>query len=188
MVKSRDFVNLRSWRLMNDSKFIENYDINSLSNENENCQTSIPRRENGNRSQQNANENVLKRTSSDIRICETNRDEPMAHISKSLDVSSFNNASEEDERYSDAQTELKNELDESKNVFISAALSIDYPLCPPTTKYIRGENTISCWVMRAIEGDSESCIFQWLMCIDLKGSLPKYVLNAVSIIIFGYSL
>lgn len=36
--------------------------------------------------------------------------------------------------------------------------------------------------MRDLKGsDKENCIFEWLLCLDLKGSIPKYVLNTVSI-------
>lgn len=71
-------------------------------------------------------------------------------------------------------------IDELKNVFVSAAMSIDYAKLPPTTKFIRGENIVSCWAMRPVEGEDDCAIFEWLLCIDLKGSLPRYVLNTVS--------
>jgi START domain len=80
----------------------------------------------------------------------------------------------DEEVFSDAQAEASNDSD--KTCFMSAAMSIDYPLYPPTTKYIRGDNIISCWAMKPIPNE-EACTFEWLLCIDLKGSLPKYVLN-----------
>lgn len=45
----------------------------------------------------------------------------------------------------------------------------------------RGQNLISCWAMREIEAVPDACIFEFALCVDLKGSIPKYVLNNVSI-------
>ncbi|XP_055532213.1 steroidogenic acute regulatory protein-like [Wyeomyia smithii] len=63
------------------------------------------------------------------------------------------------------------------NVFVSAAISIEYPSVPATTKYIRGENKVSCWAMREIDNQKGYCIFEWLLCLDLKGFIPRYVLD-----------
>uniref|UniRef100_A0A182UXB8 START domain-containing protein n=1 Tax=Anopheles merus TaxID=30066 RepID=A0A182UXB8_ANOME len=63
------------------------------------------------------------------------------------------------------------------NVYVSAAISIDYPGAPQNTKYIRGENKVSCWAMRELENQKDHCIFEWLLCLDLKGYIPRYVLD-----------
>ncbi|XP_053677466.1 steroidogenic acute regulatory protein-like [Anopheles nili] len=63
------------------------------------------------------------------------------------------------------------------NVYVSAAISIDYPGASTTTKYIRGENKLSCWAMRELENHKDHCIFEWLLCLDLKGYIPRYVLD-----------
>lgn len=34
--------------------------------------------------------------------------------------------------------------------------------------------------MREIPDKNDSCIFEWLLCIDLKGYVPRTVLNNVS--------
>lgn len=136
LVKSRDFVNLRCWKLMNDSRVIENFNIASAlaGNSNEFLST-----EKVNANPEAANENYA---------C-------------------LHSAGEES-------------YDKMKNVFVSAAMSIDYANLPPTAKFIRGENKISCWACRPVQDEDNSCYFEWLLCIDLKGSLPKYVLNTVS--------
>uniref|UniRef100_A0A182PTL1 START domain-containing protein n=1 Tax=Anopheles epiroticus TaxID=199890 RepID=A0A182PTL1_9DIPT len=63
------------------------------------------------------------------------------------------------------------------NVYVSAAISIDYPGAPQNTKFIRGENKVSCWAMRELENQKDHCIFEWLLCLDLKGYIPRYVLD-----------
>ncbi|KFB50484.1 AGAP007057-PA-like protein [Anopheles sinensis] len=74
---------------------------------------------------------------------------------------------------------LRDVRDSSKggNVYVSAAISIDYPGAPATSKYIRGENKVSCWAMRELENQKDHCIFEWLLCLDLKGYIPRYVLD-----------
>uniref|UniRef100_A0A182JX42 START domain-containing protein n=1 Tax=Anopheles christyi TaxID=43041 RepID=A0A182JX42_9DIPT len=63
------------------------------------------------------------------------------------------------------------------NVYVSAAISIDYPGAPQNTKFIRGENKVSCWAMRELANQKDHCIFEWLLCLDLKGYIPRYVLD-----------
>ncbi|XP_017465501.1 PREDICTED: stAR-related lipid transfer protein 3 isoform X2 [Rhagoletis zephyria] len=68
--------------------------------------------------------------------------------------------------------------DASKNkVYISAAISIDYAPVPPTAKYIRGENLVTGFALHEIAGKSDACIFDWILCLDLKGYIPRYVLD-----------
>uniref|UniRef100_A0A182M9Q9 START domain-containing protein n=1 Tax=Anopheles culicifacies TaxID=139723 RepID=A0A182M9Q9_9DIPT len=63
------------------------------------------------------------------------------------------------------------------NVYVSAAISIEYPGAPQNTVYVRGENKVSCWAMRELENQKDYCIFEWLLCLDLKGFIPRYVLD-----------
>lgn len=123
------------------------------------------------------NEKPLKKASSDVNINEA-PPENINQLSKSL--GNVSPISDDDELFSDAETNLP-AFDDSKNVYVSAAMSIDYDKIPPTSKFTRGENLISCWAMRPAS-KSDSCVFEWLLCIDLKGSLPKYVLNSVSFV------
>ncbi|XP_050074142.1 steroidogenic acute regulatory protein-like [Anopheles maculipalpis] len=63
------------------------------------------------------------------------------------------------------------------NVYVSSAISIEYPGAPKDTIFIRGENKLSCWAMRELENQKDQCIFEWLLCLDLKGYIPRYVLD-----------
>lgn len=129
------------------------------------------------------NEKSLKKSASDAEINEShlhNGNGAVNQLSKSLGATDINCTSDDDEPFSDAQAEVQPDEDHSKRVFVSAAMSIDYNQCPPTPKFIRGDNIVSCWAMRQDADDADSCIFEWVLCIDLKGSLPKYVLNTVS--------
>lgn len=45
----------------------------------------------------------------------------------------------------------------------------------------RGENIVACFAMHEIAGKSDACIFEWILCLDLKGYIPRYVLDSVSI-------
>lgn len=131
------------------------------------------------------NEKLLKKSASDVKInISTGSQNGLNQLSKSLGATDLNYGSEEDEPFADAQTEIIQKLNSTKNVFVSAAVSIEYQSCPQTSKYIRGQNIISCWAMREIENEPDSCIFEWILCIDLKGSIPKYVLNTVSTLKF----
>lgn len=35
--------------------------------------------------------------------------------------------------------------------------------------------------MREVDGKSDTCIFEWLLCLDLKGYFPRRLLDAVRI-------
>lgn len=140
---------------MNNSKVVEDFDIHSMLCSDKNESVEEDKEKSSENSVKTENEKPPKEASSDVQMKET--------------------VSDDDEPFSDAEAAI---FDDSKNVFVSAAMSIDYEKFPPTSKFIRGENIISCWAMRSTSSDS--CIFEWLLCCDLKGSLPKYVLNTVS--------
>lgn len=42
-----------------------------------------------------------------------------------------------------------------------------------------GENLVAGFALREIAGKSDACIFDWILCLDLKGYLPRYVLDTV---------
>ncbi|XP_062129305.1 steroidogenic acute regulatory protein-like isoform X2 [Drosophila sulfurigaster albostrigata] len=63
-------------------------------------------------------------------------------------------------------------------VWMSSAISVEYAAVPATTKYTRGENIVSGFAFREIIGKSDSCILEWVLCLDLKGYIPRYVLDA----------
>lgn len=197
--------------MIRNSKVVENYNINSSiskfsfkshssdgdnenssddnDEDNDNHNKSNNNNENRKKAFKVVNEKSLKKSTSVDNVINginnnaVESNEPF-HLSKSLGAKEII-VSEDDEPYSDAQTEIQQNdrsIDAVDNnidncIFVSAAMSIDYALYPPTSKYIRGDNIVSCWAMRHVPNEPENCIFEWLMCIDLKGSLPKYVLN-----------
>lgn len=185
IVKSRDFVNLRCWKLINNSRIIE-HNIHSPLQVNHQKYDKECFSEGDEKLVKVLNEALQKKSASANEINESHSTIE-DRLSKSLGATNINSAitdeedeeSEKEEEEEDT-TESESNLDSLKNVFVSAAISIDYEQCPPTSKFIRGNNTISCWAMRPVAGDEASCIFEWILCIDLKGSLPKYVLNTVS--------
>lgn len=185
IVKSRDFVNLRCWRLMNDSRIIE-HNIHSPLQVNHQKHDKECLSEGDEKLAKTVNETLPRKSASTngINNSHTNASSSIEdRLSKSLGATNISSAiaDEEDEESDEGDsTESEGNLDHLKDVFVSAAISIDYEHCPPTSKFIRGNNTISCWAMRPVAGDDASCIFEWVLCIDLKGSLPKYVLNTVS--------
>lgn len=65
-------------------------------------------------------------------------------------------------------------------VWVNAAISIEYDKIPNNPKYTRGENLVSGFAMHEVEGNPDVCIFEWILCIDLKGYIPRYVLDSVS--------
>jgi hypothetical protein len=195
LVKSRDFVNLRCWKLIKNGRVVDNYNLNtSLSKLSQKIHSSdgdnessdedggnnndirAENSEKRNRTVKIVNEKALKKSASDNVLNESVEDGGLSKLSKSLGATEISCVtSEDDEPFSDAQTEIVS--DQDKCCFVSAAMSIDYQLYPPTAKYIRGDNIISCWAMRPVSNDENASIFEWVLCIDLKGSLPKYVLN-----------
>lgn len=198
IVKSRDFVNLRCWKLIRDSQIVSNYNINmsfdklsirthSSDGDNENSDDDDENDEKDTAKRKKGlkivNERPLRKSTSENAINEssdTNDNPSNRQLSKSLGATDVNCTSEEDdEPFADAQADLKAETKKSPEnaLYVSAAMSIEYPLIPPSTKYIRGDNIISCWAMRHVPNESDSCVFEFLLCMDLKGSLPKYVLN-----------
>lgn len=135
--------------------------------------------------------------------CDQKTKTAFSTLSKSLGAQDFQHGaggganSDPEDVFSDALTEHLDRVNESRevaekirrrprvndevqkggNVYVSAAISIDYPSAPISNKYIRGENKVSCWAMREIENQKEYCIFEWLLCLDLKGYIPRYVLD-----------
>ncbi|XP_063701257.1 steroidogenic acute regulatory protein-like [Culicoides brevitarsis] len=171
MVKSRDFINLRCWQLFQDGKILENYDVDTdtlcrLETEEEKLERTAPQKL----------ATSLKLESEHLR---PDRD-AFVTLSKSLGAKNFGFDSE---GFADASNEIPNapqsddEDSWQEKVYVSAAVSIDYPSVAMNTKYIRAQNIISCWAFREIRNKPNTCIFEWLLCLDLKGYIPKYVLD-----------
>ncbi|XP_013114456.1 steroidogenic acute regulatory protein-like [Stomoxys calcitrans] len=74
---------------------------------------------------------------------------------------------------------LENEKFYRKNgrVWLNAAMSLEYPNAPPTMKFVRGENLISGFAACEVENNPDVCIFEWILCLDLKGYIPRSLLD-----------
>lgn len=196
-MKSRDFVNLRCWHLCRDGIIV---DSDSIINDNVLLMPSTSKqaiRESDSRKNQNKidettddecilnNQSMRKSNSEMIIINESNQKTvaPVVQLSKSLGARSFYDDevhSGDDDPYMDAESETpKFKQKQPQNVYVSAAVSLVYAGAPIAPKYIRGENLLSCWAMQEIDGNPDSCIFEWLLCLDLKGFVPRYVLESV---------
>ncbi|XP_013136616.1 PREDICTED: steroidogenic acute regulatory protein, mitochondrial-like [Papilio polytes] len=68
--------------------------------------------------------------------------------------------------------------------YMTSGVSVQVPGYPPQKDLVRGHNKVGCWVMKpkssqTAGGKIEECtIFHWLMCCDLKGKIPQFVLDA----------
>ncbi|XP_045782884.1 uncharacterized protein LOC123879272 [Maniola jurtina] len=68
--------------------------------------------------------------------------------------------------------------------YITSGVSVQVPGYPPAKDFVRGHNKVGCWCLtpkavETAEGKIEQkAIFQWLMCCDLKGKIPQFVLDA----------
>ncbi|CAH0698062.1 unnamed protein product [Spodoptera exigua] len=68
--------------------------------------------------------------------------------------------------------------------YISSGVSVTVPGYPPHRDLVRGQNKVGCWFLkpRTVQtagGKIEThTVFQWLMCCDLKGKIPQFVLDA----------
>ncbi|XP_073964600.1 steroidogenic acute regulatory protein-like [Choristoneura fumiferana] len=68
--------------------------------------------------------------------------------------------------------------------YISSGVSVNVPGYPPHRDIVRGHNKVACWCLkpakvRAADGsETLQTQFQWLMCCDLKGKIPQFVLDA----------
>ncbi|KAM3955422.1 steroidogenic acute regulatory protein-like [Aphomia sociella] len=68
--------------------------------------------------------------------------------------------------------------------YISSGLSVQVPGYPTRRDLVRGHNKVGCWYMKALNVKSSGgkiethTTFQWLMCCDLKGKIPQFVLDA----------
>lgn len=39
---------------------------------------------------------------------------------------------------------------------------------------------VASFAMHEIKGKPNACIFEWILCLDLKGYIPRYILDSVS--------
>ncbi|XP_030572526.1 steroidogenic acute regulatory protein-like [Drosophila novamexicana] len=216
MVKSRDFVNLRSCRLIYNGKICDDDEAAKLSSEDED-DNSLNRSCEGSVTTLSDNESQTPQTGSvgsyrnkyfgqsslppaEGTAAATAPPTPYDTLSKSLGAKSLGAAltfNVEPPPLDDAFEDAKDQLDDTppimksvltptdtvvgktnEKVWMSAAISVEYPAVPAIAKYTRGENIVSGFAFREIIGKSDGCILEWVLCLDLKGYIPRYVLDA----------
>ncbi|XP_054738818.1 steroidogenic acute regulatory protein-like [Anastrepha obliqua] len=236
MVKSRDFINLRCWRLFRNGKFCEVSDDDdegqsgsdtagpgsvSTVSDDDSVPTTQPSSVESNRAKFPSSSSSVFRGAGDadsrsgsVKSGRTGR--AFKTLSRSLGAKDFSTVIRidpdeppplQEDCFEDAQDKMddlaqlvqkearvgmQNAPHESADmsdgagisgklgaskVYLSAAISIDYAPVPPTSKYIRGENIVAGFALHEIAGKSDACIFDWILCLDLKGYIPRYVLD-----------
>lgn len=147
MVKPRDFINLRCWQLCCDGKIIEEScelgessktletNLNLESDSDEECLLKDEIKRN----------KKMNKSSSSVKITESVQKSSAAFstLSKSLGAKDFleqepYTSGDDEAVFSDAQESLPAELlKPSGNIYVSAAVSVEYPSFPANTKYVR---------------------------------------------------
>lgn len=153
MVKPRDFINLRCWQLFCDGKVIE--ESSELGESSKFGESSKTLETNVNLESDSDEECILKneikadkkmsKSSSSVKITESVQKSSAAFstLSKSLGAKDFieqepYTSGDDEAVFSDAQESLPAELlKPSGNIYVSAAVSVDYPNFPANTKYVR---------------------------------------------------
>lgn len=203
IVKSRDFVNLRCWRLCCDGKVIVDSDSEEYKDKKQNDdddENILSGSYEGNSSTISGdNDNVvsgsMRSSKSSVKLGDNSTPDNTAGIYRSLSQSlgakgfqghlDFDDPPPLEDEFHDVDdipsvSKVKKQTERTKEkdrIYVSAAISVVYPGLPTVSKYTRGENLVSCWAMREIEGKSDVCIFEWLLCLNLKGYMPRYILD-----------
>nr|BAJ46575.1 carotenoid-binding protein [Bombyx mandarina]BAJ46581.1 carotenoid-binding protein [Bombyx mandarina] len=74
-------------------------------------------------------------------------------------------------------------VDDNPHGYISSGVSVQVPGYPPLKEMVRGHNKVGCWYLqpRTVHTPGgkieDQALFQWLMCCDLKGKIPQFVLD-----------
>ncbi|BFG06044.1 steroidogenic acute regulatory protein-like [Drosophila madeirensis] len=204
MVKSRDFVNLRSCRLFYNGQICDDDDVPKLSSDDDDDNSTLNRSCEGSVStiSDGESQSPLPSSVSSCRAKFPNASvgpsTPFNTLGNSLGAKSLGtvvNFDEEpppldEDEFSDAKEKLDGEAEKetmakpssigttTDKVWMTAAISVQYAPVPPTSKYTRGENIVTGFAFREIVGKSDSCIVEWVLCLDLKGYIPRYVLDA----------
>ncbi|EDW02245.1 steroidogenic acute regulatory protein-like [Drosophila grimshawi] len=210
MVKSRDFVNLRSCRLIYNGKICDEDEAAKLSSDDEDdnslnrsCEGSVTTLSDNESQTPKAGSYFLGHSSLPPAdgASATAPTTPYDTLSKSLGAKGLGAAlsfNVEPPPLDDAFEDAKDNIDDAQRtsekstqhlpegsvgktnnkVWMSAAISVEYGAVPITTKYTRGENIVSGFAFREIIGKSDCCILEWVLCLDLKGYIPRYVLDA----------
>ncbi|ETN59759.1 Start1 [Anopheles darlingi] len=191
VVKCREFVNLRCWRVCRGGQVCEpTYETDERSEQDsEDAQSGTESNGHYESSGDVApaiGSSKMSQSHSELKLKRATDETAFKTLSKSLGAQDFaadgakedglpSVLLEEEASARDRHSDLK--FTKGSKVYVSAATSIDHPGVVLTTKFIRGENKISCWAMRELDNQKDRCIFQWLLCLDLKGYIPRYVLD-----------
>ncbi|XP_045457567.1 steroidogenic acute regulatory protein-like [Melitaea cinxia] len=75
-------------------------------------------------------------------------------------------------------------VDTEPYCYITSGVSVAVPGYPPHRDMVRGHNKVGCWCLipKTVQTEGgktvQRTVFQWLMCCDLKGKIPQFVLDA----------
>lgn len=75
-------------------------------------------------------------------------------------------------------------VESNPHCYVTSGVSVQVPGYPPQRDMVRGHNKVGCWCLtpKAVETADgkieQKTVFQWLMCCDLKGKIPQFVLDA----------
>lgn len=65
------------------------------------------------------------------------------------------------------------------NCFVAGGCSVDYPALPQEGDLVRAWNYPGCMVVRPIPGQTDVCLFQWLLDCDYGGWMPRSLFEFV---------
>ncbi|XP_018410771.1 PREDICTED: stAR-related lipid transfer protein 3 [Nanorana parkeri] len=68
-------------------------------------------------------------------------------------------------------------IERRKDRYLSAGIGGTHPSRPQLTKYVRGENGPGGFVVLKSSRNPSVCTFIWILNTDLKGRLPRYLIN-----------
>lgn len=188
LVKSRDFVNLRCYRVVENGQILSEQDMRNKSKaegivrpERRSSLSTVHEQSEGEGSsvRSEANSSVLNES--------YQTHSAAGSVGNSISGSNFAGVPEQSKRGQavdgDEEREEFSECDKEAvdRYYISSARSIAYPGYEAGTKYLRGENIISCWATRDVAGHPNECVFEWILCLDLKGYIMVSVLDTVSV-------
>lgn len=183
MVKSRDFVNLRCYRVVENGVVMTESEMKKKLE----APVRVRRSSLSTVHEQSESEASVKSESCAMpKVMKEQKEYLSSSMSGRIVLSSATeeDAISENKRVGEADEDDDDFVDcdlKGNRMYISSAQSIDYAGYPACTKYIRGQNLISSMSTREVASHPNECIFEWLLCLDLKGYIPSMVLDTVSI-------
>uniref|UniRef100_A0A8C7Y364 StAR related lipid transfer domain containing 3 n=1 Tax=Oryzias sinensis TaxID=183150 RepID=A0A8C7Y364_9TELE len=68
-------------------------------------------------------------------------------------------------------------VERKRDCYLSAGMATNHDLKPPVGRYVRGENGPGGFVVLKSSSNPSVCTFIWVLNTDLKGRLPRYLIN-----------